>query len=86
MRMVRDHRYKYVYNPTAEMDELYDLQTDPGELQNLIDDPARKEEIMRLKKALWDWMKEIGDPLANFWTDVHLLGADSQAQRAGLMD
>ena len=33
-RMVRDRRWKYIWNATAE-DELYDLETDPGELYNL---------------------------------------------------
>lgn len=35
MRMIRDERYKYVYNPT-DTDEFYDLQEDPGERHNLI--------------------------------------------------
>lgn len=34
MRMVRDNRYKYIFNPT-DTDEFYDLQEDPWELQNL---------------------------------------------------
>ena len=33
-RMVRNRRWKYVWNATAE-DELYDLEHDPGELRNL---------------------------------------------------
>jgi arylsulfatase A-like enzyme len=34
MRMIRDERYKYIWNPTA-VDEFYDLQEDPAELVNL---------------------------------------------------
>ena len=35
MRMIRDERFKYILNPT-DVDEFYDLQEDPSELNNLI--------------------------------------------------
>ncbi len=72
-RMLRDTRYKYVFNPT-DLDELYDLETDPGELHNRIDDPVLAEELTRLRQRLFTWMKEVGDPLGNRWTSVALLG------------
>ncbi len=83
LRMLRDRRYKYVYNPTS-LCEFYDLEADPGELRNLIDDPAVQPEITRLKQHLWDWMKSVGDPLANRWTAVELLGEPSQSRQVGL--
>ena len=34
-KMVRTHRWKYVHDMTGEVDELYDLEADPWELENL---------------------------------------------------
>lgn len=70
-RMVRDRRWKYIWNATAE-DELYDLQTDPGELHNLATDPAYKEELRRLRHRLIAWMEETKDPLLNPWIRTQL--------------
>jgi len=40
-RMVRTDRYKYIHwVQHPDMDELYDLETDPYELTNLVSDPA----------------------------------------------
>lgn len=71
-RLVRDRRYKYVWNATAE-DELYDLVEDPGELQNLATHPAWGDELARLRRRLVSWMKAIDDPLLNGWTRRQLL-------------
>jgi arylsulfatase A-like enzyme len=66
-RMVRDARWKYVWNATAE-DELYDLAGDPGELRNQARDAACAGELARLRGRLVQWMQSIGDPLLNGWT------------------
>ena len=71
-RMVRDRRWKYVWNGTAE-DELYDLETDPGELVNRATDPACQERIAAMRKRLHEWMVETGDPLNNGWIKNQLL-------------
>jgi N-acetylglucosamine-6-sulfatase len=50
---VRTDRWKYIHYPDHPgMDELYDLQTDPHELTNRIDDPAAAEDLVRLKRDL----------------------------------
>lgn len=72
-RMVRDARWKYIWNATAE-DELYDLAADPGELQNLASFPAYAGELQRLRRRAVAWMDQIGDPLLNGFTRP-LLGA-----------
>lgn len=72
-RVVRDHEWKYVWNVTVE-DELYHLATDPGELRNLIGDPAAQSELNRLRGRLIAWMEAIKDPLWNIWTK-RLFGA-----------
>lgn len=71
-RMVRDRRWKYVFNATAE-DELYDLEIDPGELINRATDPACAEELARLRQRLMTWMEQTHDRLLNNWTRAAIL-------------
>lgn len=71
-RMVRDRRWKYVWNAVAE-DELYDLATDPGEIHNAAGDPAHAATLSRLRTRLVAWMEETRDPLLNGWTRRQLL-------------
>ncbi|MBL8230156.1 MAG: sulfatase [Bryobacterales bacterium] len=50
---VRTERYKYIrYLDLKEMDELYDLQADPGEMKNLINDAGSRATLENLKKEL----------------------------------
>jgi len=58
--MCRTDRYKYVRR-LYEPDELYDLETDPGELSNRIDDPSLSGELSRLKERLLDFFLATGD-------------------------
>ncbi|MFM7183134.1 MAG: sulfatase [Verrucomicrobiales bacterium] len=41
--------------------ELYDLQSDPGEFQNLADDPAHAGTLKRMQGLLLEWRKETQD-------------------------
>lgn len=66
-RMVRDRRWKYIWNATAE-DELYDLETDPGELTNRATDPQCIAQLDRLQDRLLEWLDEVDDPLFNVFT------------------
>ncbi len=72
-RMIRDHRWKYVWNATVE-DELYDLETDPGELRNRAADPAAAGPLTRLRLQLLAWMRAERDPILNPWTQRQLEG------------
>lgn len=58
--MLREERYKYVYR-LYESDELYDLENDPKELENLIHDVNYTEITQRLKNRLLDFMVSTGD-------------------------
>ncbi len=62
-RMVRNERWKYVYNPVS-IDELYDLEGDPGEITNRVDDPSVAECLASLRARLGEWMCDIKDPLS----------------------
>jgi arylsulfatase A-like enzyme len=71
-RMVRTRRFKYVFN-APDIDELYDHDADPHELQNLVDHPDYRDVRSRLSDRLAEWMRETGDPIAQF-TTRHLGG------------
>ncbi|GAB4456754.1 MAG: sulfatase-like hydrolase/transferase [Armatimonadaceae bacterium] len=75
-RMVRTDRYKYIVYPKIGKEQLFDLQTDPDELTNLLDewrfrptpwykpqeDGAKYQEIAAtLRTRLQDWQKSVGD-------------------------
>lgn len=66
-RMVRNRRWKLVWNATAE-DELYDLENDAGELTNLAHASEYADVLADLRQHLAAWMDEINDPLLNEWT------------------
>jgi N-acetylglucosamine-6-sulfatase len=66
-RLVRTPRYKLlVWKDPKRPDELYDLQADPHERQNLISDEARASVRNELRSRLTDWMKRTNDP-ARLW-------------------
>jgi len=71
-RMVRTRRFKYVFN-APDVDELYDLRSDPHELQNLVDHPDYRGVRSRLRDRLAEWMDDTDDPIAPF-TTRHLAG------------
>lgn len=56
---VRTDRYKYIFNQGVwDANELYDLEKDPEEMNNLIRDPKYSAIAGELKKSLWDWLEE----------------------------
>ncbi|MFA7256000.1 MAG: sulfatase-like hydrolase/transferase [Kiritimatiellales bacterium] len=64
-RMLLKDNLKYIYNP-SDYDELYDLQKDPDELKNRINDPSYQQAAQVLKKALTAEMTRTKDPFAPF--------------------
>ena len=72
-RMLRDARWKYVWNLT-DIDELYDLETDPGEKVNRIGDADQAERITGMRQALYEQLSKTGDPFVkNEWIRRQLL-------------
>ena len=58
---VRTDRYKYIfYNGIWDTNELYDLQQDPYEMNNLIRDTSMRQTGMALKAALFNWLQQTG--------------------------
>jgi arylsulfatase A-like enzyme len=62
-RGVRTDRYKLIqyYLPPEEF-ELYDLQTDPGERNNLYGNPQYAELTRKLQQRITELRKQTGDP------------------------
>ncbi len=57
MVSVRAGNLKYGWN-CSNRDELYDLDKDPFEMNNLIDDPAYADDVEKLRKDIHVWMQE----------------------------
>ncbi len=61
MFAVRTERYKYIFNYGIwDINELYDLQEDPAEVNNLIRSPQHQELAAQLRKELFDWLETSG--------------------------
>ncbi len=71
-RMLRERGWKYVYN-ASDIDELYDLERDPAEMTNRINDSSCAEDLQRLRHLLVEWMEKTEDRLLNDWTKNTLL-------------
>jgi arylsulfatase A-like enzyme len=54
-KMVRTQDWKYVHDPDRRQHELYDLEADPWELDNVVDDPGNDDVVARLRRRLLDW-------------------------------
>lgn len=59
-RAVWNKKWKYVYNGFAG-DILFDLEADPLELHNVIDDPANKAVVYQMWRHLWQFSRQTGD-------------------------
>ena len=57
MFSVRTDRYKYIYyNGVWDINELFDLQNDPFEMNNLIRDSSYRKIGLQLKDDLFNWL------------------------------
>ncbi len=59
-RMFRKGKYKYVFNG-AGTDQLFDMEADPYEMDNLVDKEEHKEVLLWMKNCFADWMERNGD-------------------------
>lgn len=56
---VRTDRYKYIFNHGVwDINEFYDLQEDPLEVNNLIRSNAHQDTIKSMVNSMWTWLEE----------------------------
>ncbi len=60
MRGAVPDRYKKV-SPHREQDQLFDLTSDPDELDSLFEDPRHAGELATRRQELTGWMQRTGD-------------------------
>ena len=58
--MVRNERYKYIYCPD-DIDELYDLQNDPQEINNIAGNPNMGNVMRELRDKIAGWLLRSSD-------------------------
>jgi arylsulfatase A-like enzyme len=80
-RMLQTDRYKYIFH-TNDIDELYDHENDPFELENVADDPSYASDLRDLKHRMVEWMAKTKDHLYNEWIVYWLTGDVQLAAKA----
>ena len=58
--MLRTKKWKYV-NRLYERSELYDMESDPDELHNIIDLPSSAPVVQQLNARMLRWFADTGD-------------------------
>jgi len=61
MVTVRQGDWKYGWN-CSNRDELYNLASDPNEMDNRIDDPGCADQVLHMRRLIETWMVETGYP------------------------
>jgi arylsulfatase A-like enzyme len=62
-RMVRTARYKYIaYSIGKGNEQLFDLQSDPGEMHNLAADLSAAGQLQHHRALLRQWVRQTNDP------------------------
>jgi len=68
-RGVRTSRHMYA-RFEAKPWVLYDLEKDPYEMHNLVDDPGSRVVLKEMEARLTGWMKRTGDSWKNDWHEL----------------
>lgn len=66
-RMIRTERWKLTLRTLKGFDELYDMQRDPDEAHNLINDGSAAKEKEQLTKRLNEFFAKYADPKYDLW-------------------
>jgi hypothetical protein len=61
-QMIRTNRYKYtVFNSGARLEQLFDLERDPGEVRNLARSKPAEPILIEHRRLLADWLQDTND-------------------------
>ncbi len=78
----RRNRSVFEFYPARRCtEELYDLEKDPGEMQNLVEDPAYADELEDLRETLDRHLEETDDPFRRLRNDLTMPERDYQRLR-----
>lgn len=69
-RMIRDEEWKLIHRTEGFPSELYKLREDPGERNNLADDPAHQAQKRKLKQRMDAWFSNLGCGDENMWKNA----------------
>jgi choline-sulfatase len=61
-RLVRTRRHTYIHYREDQAEELFDLETDPGQTRNLAADPACARVLAEHRRLLNEHVQRTGDP------------------------
>ena len=75
---LRNERFKYIHYTEQMIEELYDLDADPGELHDLVDE--RPNEATRMRLKLW-MLIDPDTPLFATATDERPAELDEEAKK-----
>ncbi len=67
VRGLRTENLKYVERTKEWPSELFDLEADPGETRNVIDDPAYQAQLQAFRTELADFFQRAGAPPLEQW-------------------
>ena len=67
MRAVRTANLKYIERTRERPSELFDLEADPGETKNLLEDPSYKKRRDALRSDLKRFFGRLGAPPIEDW-------------------
>lgn len=70
-RMIRKQNWKYIFN-AGDIDELYDLNTDPFEKENKVDIAVYADILSDMRNELFLWMQKYKDNLIFEYQSVRL--------------
>lgn len=71
-----DETQRLLFRDVRPKEELYDLEADPHEINNLAEDPRYADELSAMRQRLETWMEETGDigrdpePIERFDSDM----------------
>jgi arylsulfatase A-like enzyme len=71
-RMIRFKNMKYVFN-CSDTDELYDLEKDPYELKNFIEDEEYNNILIKMRELLAQWMEDNNDGLIERYKRINMM-------------